>query len=164
MCYNFFSNFADDLNSYFQKYGSIKDIEVAENPFKKGKPMGYAFITFEAATSIKTVVDAPHDKNECGKLLKIEPAQFQKCTVVVETKSHLVEIEKFFGLKEPNFLMSGNCGSYDFTIFLESEQILTELLQYRDINGIDVQMGRKLPSSNGSCKKFLNIICIYIHQ
>lgn len=67
-----------DIESYFQKYGSIKDVKVITDR-DTGRSKGFAFVTFDAAESANNALEAD-GKDLNGRNLKVSIAREQQRT------------------------------------------------------------------------------------
>lgn len=65
-----------DIESYFQKYGSIKDVKVITDR-DTGRSKGFAFVTFDVADSAQKALEAD-GKDLNGRNLKVSIAREQQ--------------------------------------------------------------------------------------
>jgi len=65
-----------DIESYFQKYGKIKDVKVITDR-DTGRSKGFAFVTFESPDSAQNALEAD-GKDLNGRNLKVSIAREQQ--------------------------------------------------------------------------------------
>ncbi len=66
-----------DIESYFQQFGSIKDVKVITDR-DTGRSKGFAFVTFEDPKSAKEAVEGADGKDLNGRNLKVSIAREQQ--------------------------------------------------------------------------------------
>ena len=66
-----------DIESYFQKYGTIKDVKVITDR-DTGRSKGFAFVTFETPDSAQKAVTEADGKELNGRNLKVSIAREQQ--------------------------------------------------------------------------------------
>ncbi len=66
-----------ELESYFQQFGSIKDVKVITDR-ETGRSKGFAFVTFDDPKSARAAVEGADGKELNGRSLKVSIAREQQ--------------------------------------------------------------------------------------